>query len=120
MSMREKMRIGLAGLGAASTDIIRALDQSKRVELRAACDIRADTRALFSQRDRALVFSTVADMAQSPEIDAIYVATPNHLHCEHVLIAASCGKDVIVEKPIALTLDERDRMIAAARQNRTR
>ncbi len=50
----------------------------------------------------------------------MWIATPNALHAEHSIIAAECGKHVIVEKPMAVTLDEADRMIAAAERNRVK
>jgi phthalate 4,5-cis-dihydrodiol dehydrogenase len=47
----------------------------------------------------------------------VYVATPNHRHFEHAVVALESQKHVIVEKPMALTLDECDRMIAAAKRS---
>src|ERR671932_694652 len=44
---------------------------------------------------------------------ADYIATPTHLHTQHVLTAVGCGKHVIVEKPLAISLEDADRMIAA-------
>ncbi len=63
-------------------------------------------------------YASVAAMCESGEVDAVWVATPNMLHAEHMVLAAECGKHVIVEKPIAVTLDEAERMIAAAERNR--
>jgi phthalate 4,5-cis-dihydrodiol dehydrogenase len=109
-----KLRMGLAGLGAASTHILRALDSSGNIVVTAACDVREDALAAFRATRPGLAFSSVAEMAGSDEVDAVYVATPNYLHCEHVMEAIARGKDVIVEKPIAVTLEECDRMVKAA------
>ena len=79
----------------------------------AACDVREDALAAFRATRPGLGFSSVAEMAGSDEVDAVYVATPNYLHCEHVMQAIARGKDVIVEKPIAVTLEECDRMVKA-------
>ena len=109
-----KLRMGLAGLGAASTHILRALDAYDNIVVTAACDVREDALAAYRASRPGLTYSSVAQMAESDEVDAIYVATPNYLHCEHVMQAIANGKDVIVEKPIAVTLEECDRMIKGA------
>ena len=49
------------------------------------------------------------------DVDAVYVATPQHLHCRQVVQAAQAGKHILCEKPMAITLDEVDRMEAACR-----
>jgi myo-inositol 2-dehydrogenase / D-chiro-inositol 1-dehydrogenase len=54
-------------------------------------------------------------MLQMPEIQLVVLGLPNDLHCEAVLAAAAAGKHVVVEKPMATSLDECDRMIAACR-----
>ncbi len=53
------------------------------------------------------------DLLADPEVEAISINTPNHLHCEITLAAARAGKHVLCEKPLCLTLAEADRMIAA-------
>ena len=54
------------------------------------------------------------EMLADPTIDAVYVATPHHLHAEHAIAALEAGKHVLVEKPMALSTDECDAMVAAA------
>jgi hypothetical protein len=49
-------------------------------------------------------------------VDAVYIALPNHLHCEYTLRAARAGVHVLVEKPMALTEEECEQMIRAARE----
>jgi len=51
---------------------------------------------------------------QSDEVDAVYIALPNHLHCEYTVRAAEAGIHVLCEKPMAVTEDECERMIHAA------
>jgi predicted dehydrogenase len=52
-----------------------------------------------------------------PEIEAVYIATPVHLHAEQAIAAAETGKHVLCEKPMALTVTECDRMIASCSAN---
>ena len=54
------------------------------------------------------------------ELDAVYVATPNPFHAEHAIIAMEAGKHVMAEKPMALNLDDCDRMIATAARKRVK
>lgn len=63
---------------------------------------------------RVLSYSEYADAMQSDLFEAVYVATPNQLHAEYALKALQAGKHVIVEKPLALNVDEANALIAAA------
>lgn len=58
-------------------------------------------------------YDTMSQMGDNPDIDAVYVVTPNGLHAEHAIAAAKAGKHVISEKPMANTVAECDAMIAA-------
>jgi predicted dehydrogenase len=76
--------MGSAGLGAASTQILRALEAYDNMEVTAACDVRGEARAPFEARRGGKAFASVNEMAESDIVDAIYVATPNYLHCEQI------------------------------------
>jgi len=112
--MAPTLRIGLAGLGAASAQILPALQNVPGIQLAAAADARKEARDLFAKAYDLPAFDSVEAMSASPEIDVVWVATPNILHCQHTIAAANGGKHVICEKPMALSLEECDRMIAAA------
>ena len=60
------------------------------------------------------------DLIKDPEVEAVYVATPVHLHAEQAVAAAEAGKHVLCEKPMALTVAECERMNAAAEANGVR
>ena len=57
------------------------------------------------------------DLVADKEIDAVYIATPVHLHAEQTITAAAAGKHVLCEKPMAINVAECDRMIEACRKN---
>ncbi len=114
------LRVGIAGLGAVSGQVLRAFSGVAGVSLAAAADLRPDARDAFTKRRGLPAFDSVEAMCRSSDIDAVWIATPNYLHAEHSIIAAENGKHVLCEKPIAVTLAECDRMIDAAEHSRVR
>jgi phthalate 4,5-cis-dihydrodiol dehydrogenase len=115
-SLSTPLRIGIVGLGNAARMVLPNAAASRDVVLAGAADSGAEARKRFSDTYKLPVYETVADLARS-DIDAVWVATPNQFHAEHVIAAAEAGKHVVCEKPMALTLAECDRMIAAAAAN---
>ena len=97
----------MAGLGRAFQVMAPAF-ADPRVELAGATDPR---KPAFEGR----FFDSVEALCRA-DIDVLYVATPHQVHAEHACLAAQHGKHVLVEKPMALSLDECRRMIDAARQ----
>ena len=73
-------------------------------------------RAFADRFDGARYVSDPETFFDSAEVDAVYVATPHDLHHAHTLRALKAGKHVLVEKPMAITVDECDEMIRAARE----
>lgn len=90
------------------------------MRLAAAADIRPDALAGFEQRYGGKCFASVAELCASGTIDAVWIATPNTCHADHTVTAAEHGLHVIVEKPMAVTLAEADRMIAAAARHKVK
>jgi phthalate 4,5-cis-dihydrodiol dehydrogenase len=108
------VKIGVAGLGRAFTLMLPTFRADPRVRLVAAADPRREARDRFASEFDATAYDSVEALAGDANVAAIYVATPHQMHAEHVIAAAKGGKHVLVEKPIAITLDECRRMIAAA------
>ena len=111
------LRLGIAGLGVASTQILPPLAKLPLIKITAAADTRADALAKFRQAYGGEGYSTVEDLCRSANVDAVYIATPNALHAEHAIAAAKNGKHIIVEKPMAMTLAECDAMNEAAEKH---
>jgi len=108
------LRMGMAGLGVASTQILPAVSRLPYLQITAAADLRADALSKFRKEYDAAAFSSVEEMCRSSDVDFIYIATPNQLHAEHAITAATHKKHVIVEKPMAMSLEECEAMNAAA------
>lgn len=77
---------------------------------------RDPTKAEANAREFSIphVFSTPAELCASPDVDAIFVVSPDVMHLEHVLLAARHGKHILCEKPLAMHADEVRQMLAAA------
>lgn len=109
------IRLGAAGLGRAFALMAPTLAADKRVELVAAADPRPEAQHQFTSDFGARAYSTVEELCADPAVEAIYVATPHQFHAAHARLALGAGKHALVEKPMALTLDECRAMIDAAR-----
>jgi phthalate 4,5-cis-dihydrodiol dehydrogenase len=116
--VNEVLRLGVAGLGVASTQILPPISTLPFIKITAAADTRTDALAKFREAYKGETFTSVEAMCASSNVDAVYVATPNHLHAQHAIAAANHKKHVIVEKPMALSIDECEAMNRAAEKNR--
>jgi phthalate 4,5-cis-dihydrodiol dehydrogenase len=110
----ETLRIGVIGLGRAGAGMLAAMASHPDIQVTAAADLHREHLDRFAEDFGGLTFTDAAALCASPDVDAVYVATPHEFHAEHVALAAARGKHVIVEKPMALTLEDCDRMIGAA------
>src|SRR5215213_5861401 len=108
--MVDVLRLGFAGLGEAATLVIPEIAPLPFIELTAACDLRPKARQHFEQQYEGKAYERFEDLCASPDVDAIYIATPHQLHADHAVMALEHGKHVIVEKPMALTVADAERM----------
>jgi phthalate 4,5-cis-dihydrodiol dehydrogenase len=113
--MEPPIRLGAAGLGRAFTLMLPAFTLDPRVVLAGAADPRPEARSRFTEEFGAPSYVTVEELCQDRSIEAVYIATPHQFHAEHVKIAAAHGKHILVEKPMAITLEECTEMIGAAK-----
>lgn len=115
-----KLRIGLVGLGTGGRSLPQAIAKTSGFAFVAGADLRAEARAQYASEFAIQTCASVEALCALKELDAVYVATPNPFHTEHAIAALQAGKHVMVEKPMALTLEDCDRMIAAAEQSRVK
>jgi len=110
-----KLRIGVAGLGRAFAVMLPTFKADPRVSLVAAADTRAEARQRFAEEFSANAYTTVEELCVDPAVEVIYVATPHQWHAGHAALAAQHRKHLLIEKPMALTLQECAAIIDAAR-----
>ena len=107
------IRLGVLGLGRAFTLMVPTFTGDTRVKLVAAFDPREGARAAFEQTFGGTAQTSSEAVCADPAVEWVYVATPHQMHVDHVVTAARHGKHVLVEKPLALSLEDCTRMIEA-------
>ncbi len=75
----------------------------------------AKAQANASEYNIPRVFSSAEELCASPEVDAVFIVSPDSLHLPHVLLAAQHGKSVLCEKPLAMNAGETEKMLFATR-----
>src|SRR5580658_2842982 len=105
--------LGVIGLGMAGAVMVRAAARHPGVVLAAAADPQAGPREAFAGDFNARAYADARALVEDAAVEAVYIATPHQFHAEHAIAAAERGKHVILEKPMALTLADCDRIIAA-------
>jgi UDP-N-acetyl-2-amino-2-deoxyglucuronate dehydrogenase len=112
------IRFAIVGCGriAQRHAELLASGQIKGASLVAVCDIRRERAVSFGERFRVPFYTEIRDLLSAPNIDAVSVLTPSGMHADHSVAVAQSGRHVVVEKPMALTLPDAERMINAAEE----
>ncbi|MDQ3279570.1 MAG: Gfo/Idh/MocA family oxidoreductase [Bacteroidota bacterium] len=117
-----KLGIALVGLGTYSREeLAPALQQTEHCYLAGIVSGSPEKISSWQKKyslpaSACYTYETFAQIRENPDIDIVYVVLPNALHAEWVIRAAQAGKHVICEKPMATTVEECDRMIAACKE----
>jgi phthalate 4,5-cis-dihydrodiol dehydrogenase len=114
------LRVGVVGLGVAAGLVLPEIAAHPRVKLTAGADPRAVARDAFASQFQAETYESVEALCVSPNVDLVYIFTPNRFHARHAVLAAEHGKQVILDKPLGLSLEEADQAIEAAQRNGVR
>ncbi|HXC24606.1 MAG TPA: Gfo/Idh/MocA family oxidoreductase [Gemmatimonadaceae bacterium] len=111
--MSKRIRIALVGCGRISKNHFDAIARLDGLELVAVADIVPERAQAVAATYGVPAFSSLESMLRDVDCDIVTVATPSGLHPEHGIAIAKAGKHVISEKPMAISLDGADRLIAA-------
>ena len=111
--MSDVLSVGTIGAGGIARSHINAIEANDNIRLVAVMDVDADRAEAAAGDSGARVYTSLEPMLEDTEVEAVHVCTPHNLHGDQVVAAAEAGKHVLVEKPMALTLSDCDRMIEA-------
>jgi predicted dehydrogenase len=114
--MSDVTRVGIVGSGAiAQLAHLPVLSKMRGVEIAAICDNdRNKARALADRFNVPDAVTDIEDLLEFDGLNAVVIATPNHLHEPHVLSALAAGLDVLCERPLALSSRGVERILSAA------
>lgn len=115
--MPKPLNWGLLSTARINRALIPPLRASKRTRLLGVASRSLSSAEAYAREWRIpKAYGSYEDLLADPEIDVIYNSLPNHLHAEWTVKALHAGKHVLCEKPLALTVEEVDSIIAAAKE----
>ena len=113
----KKIRFGVVGTNFITDWVIAGARQDERFELVAVYSRKQETADAFAIKHQIpYTFTSLEEMAKSPLIDAVYIASPNFLHAEQSILCMKHGKHVLCEKPFASNAREVQAMIDASKK----
>lgn len=118
LGANDRILLGVIGPGERGRHVMGLFQKDPRVQVTALCDIYA------AQIDKALQLAPGAKtfrdhraLLEFKDLDVVLIATPDHWHAQTTIDALNAGKDVYVEKPLTLTIEEGPAIVKAARVN---
>ncbi len=117
-STQKKVSFGILGFGThAKRVMIKAFEEAMYAQVRAIATPSSEKKQEITQTYPGItVFNGYEELLSDPQIEAVYIALPNHLHAEWTIRALAHGKHVLCEKPLALTFEEAQEVSSAAKK----
>jgi predicted dehydrogenase len=119
LGANDRIRIGVVGLGRQGRGVMRTFAKNPDVEIAALCDVyqpQIDAAIKDGRLAGVQTFKDFRQLLDLKDVDAVIVATPDHWHPLNLIMACQANKDVYVEKPISVTVEEGRKMVQAARK----
>ncbi len=113
----DPIRLGVVGLGRGFTLTAPSILETEYVDLIACAAPRKESRDAFTKVFSGQAYDNLGRLLDDPQVEAVHIATPHQMHADMTEICAAAGKHVLVEKPMAVTLDEGTRMVRACDRN---
>ena len=118
LGANERISVGMIGMGRMARGHLNALLDQPDAQVLALCDVyEPNLRWAASQAPEAETYTDFRAVLDHPDVDAVFVATPDHWHALPTVMACDAGKDVYVEKPSSVYIAEGRKMVEAARRN---
>lgn len=115
----DKILVGVIGTGRMGVENLQAFAKQAEVEIAAVCDVYQPNldKGLKATDGKAKTCKDFREVLDNKDINVVIVASPDHWHALHTVQACQAGKDVYVEKPISVAVEEGKRMVEAARKH---
>ena len=116
-NMNTTVNFGIIGCGVISRFHIQAINAIDGAKLHGVYDHIYDFAKKTAEEQQVKAYQTLEEMLSDPELDAVCICTPSGLHAAQAIQAAKAGKHVLIEKPIALSLEDCDKISAKAQKS---
>ncbi|MBD3240949.1 MAG: gfo/Idh/MocA family oxidoreductase, partial [Chitinivibrionales bacterium] len=116
--MMEKLKTAIIGCGKVTDLHAAALGRLEESAFTAVCSRSAERAGQYARKYGVKPYTDVGEMVTDARIDAVIVCTPHPFHAGPTIAAADAGAHVLVEKPLASSLEDCDAMLAAAKRNK--
>jgi predicted dehydrogenase len=115
----DKLGAGIIGCGAVAEEYVKAFQKDDRSEVRALVSRNPANAQRYRDRYnlQSAIETDAEKMLRMKDVDIVVVCTPHDTHTRYVVAAAEAGKHVIIEKPVALTVDDVRKQLQAVRKN---
>jgi len=114
--MEKKMRFAVIGCGRIAPKHAESIVALEEAELVAVCDIVPEKAQAFADKYGAKPYTSYEEMLANEDLDVVTIATESNLHAPIGIAAAKAGKHVMVEKPMAMTLESADELIRTCKE----
>jgi 2-desacetyl-2-hydroxyethyl bacteriochlorophyllide A dehydrogenase len=112
------LKLGIVGLGAIGQEHARQASKAALVDVVALYDTNQKVSNQLATKLSATSYRSYEELLDRPDIEAVLLAVPNYLHKDMAVQAAAHGKHVLLEKPMAITMQEADDILAACHRHR--
>jgi predicted dehydrogenase len=118
LGANDTVQLGLIGAGGRGVYVMGVFQKNEKVRVTGVCDVYAErTDKALGRAQGARGFNDHRKLLEMKELDTVLIATPDHWHAGTAIDALKAGKDVYVEKPLSLTIEEGPQIVKAARVN---
>jgi predicted dehydrogenase len=114
--MADRLRWGILATGGIARQFASGLPTSKTGTLQAVGSRTIESASAFTEKYGGKPCASYDEVLADPDVDAVYIATPHHLHAEWTVKAARAGKAILCEKPFTLNALEAERALAAVKE----
>jgi predicted dehydrogenase len=119
-SPNDSINVGMIAVGARAHDLMKSIKRIEGTEIVAVCDAYKGRveRAIERTEGRAKEYKTYKEIISDPNIDAVVISTPDHLHKQQIIDALNAGKHIYIEKPMTYSVDEGVEIINTAKKKK--